>query len=307
MAIKCYTPFICLLAAIAVIIGCGGSAAVDEDRPNANAPYILKEMVATGDTGMTRFSGIKTVNELNKLCQHWELAGNEGATSAELVEDEDNDRMVPGLDLFTDSSFVENPRGHFTTGTWRIRRDDQQLILVLTSINKKEKTWTISEFNSGSLRLTTTSDAGSTLYLNLSADGMVHRNKLNDPFHPVNNQWRIKPAQRESDSAIALRAKQCVKFYALFYRDNILRQKDKINFFGLPEIFEWYSRGIGMPDWEDIQDSWVNCFYDKEQARKGYGVLRELIVNYEFNWPKGAPDWRMETESVLEQMYLKMK
>jgi hypothetical protein len=306
MAIKCYTTFTCLLTAITVIIGCGGSAAVDEDRPNANKPYILKETVAAGDTGMTRFSGIKTVNDLDKLCQHWEMADASDA-STKLQFDKEDSRIIPGLDLFTDSSFVEHPRGYFTTGTWRIRRDDKKLMLVLTAINKKEKIWTINEFNSGSLQLTTISDAGNTLYLNLSADGMVHRNKLNDPFHPANNQWRIKPAKPESDSAIALRAKQCVKFYALFYRDNILRQKDKINFFGLPEIFEWYSRGIGMPDWEDIDDSWVNCFYDTTQARKGYKVLRELIVNYEFNWPKGAPDWRMETESVLEQMYLKMK
>lgn len=302
-----YTPLTSLLAVIMVMAGCRDSAVGDADRSNANKPYILKETVASGDTGMTRFSGIKTVNELDILCQHWEMASNEGATSEELLKGENKERMVPGLDLFTDSSFTENPRGHFITGTWRIGRDDKKQMLILTTANKKEKTWYIPELNSRNLRLTTTSKTGSTLYLNLSADGMMHKNQLNDPFHPANNRWRIKPVKPENDSAIADRAKQCVKFYALFYRDNILRQKDKINFFGLPQIFEWYRRGIGMPDWEDIHESWVQCFYDKEQARKGYNVLRQLIVDYEFTWPKGAPDWRMETQSVLEQMYHKMK
>ena len=300
------TSFTSLLALVSLITGCSESAAGDEDRPNANEPYILKETVATGDTGMARFSGIKTVNELSVLCQHWEMASTEGATSTELMEDEKDGSVMPGLDLFSDSSFAENPRGRFSTGTWRIERNDKVLRLILTTAGKPARSWQINELNSRSLRLVGTGDAGKSLYLNLSADGLTHRNKLNDPFHPANNQWRIKPVKPESDSAIAVRAKQCVKFYVLFYRDNILRQKEKINFAGLPKIFEWYSRGIGMPDWEDIYESWVNCFYNKEQARKGYDVLRQLIVNYEFTWPKGAPDWRMETESVLEQMYHKM-
>lgn len=300
------TSFACLLAVVLVITGCGDSATGGDDRPNANEPYILKETVATGDTGVSRLSGIKRVNELDILCQHWEVGSAEGATSAELLQDEDDNRIVPGLDLFADSSFVANPRGHFTTGTWQIRREGKELNLVLTTADKKLKEWHINELNSRSLRLVTTDEAGGSLYLNLSSDGMIHKNRQNDPFHPANNQWRLKPVKPESDSAIAIRAKQHVKFYVLFYRDNILRQKDKINFGGLPTIFEWYSRGIGMPDWEDVRDSWVDCFYDKEQARKGYDVLRKLIVNYEFTWPKGAPDWRMETESVLEQMYHKM-
>lgn len=305
---KFYTAAICLLTMLLLITACGDTAAIadNDDKPNANAPYILKETVATGDTGMARFSGIKKLNEPDILCQHWEMPGNEGATSNELLKDEDGDRFVPGLDLFSDSSFCMNPRGNMVTGTWRINRKGKELELVLTMADKAAMTWQVYEYSSRSLRLTTMNDAGKQLYLNLSADGLVHRNMLNDPFHPANNQWRIQPKRSESDSAIAQRAKQCVKFYTLFYRDNILRQKKTINFAGLPNIFDWYRRGIGMPDWEDIRASWLNCFYDSADARKGYGVLRKVIVDYEFNWPKGAPDWRMETESVLEQMYHKM-
>lgn len=297
---------IALLAMTLVIIRCGDAAGGKGNKPKTSEAYIIKETVATGDSGMTRLAGIKRVNELDILCQHWEVGGTEGANSPELLYDEAQQLITPGLDIFTDSSYVANPRGHLTIGTWRIKQAGKELSLVLTGADKKEKTWHIHELNSRSLRLVTTDDAGKTLYLNLSSDGLIHKNRLNDPFHPVNNQWRIKPVQPESDSALMARVKQCVKFYALFYRDNIKRQKDKINFAGLPLIFQWYSRGIGLPDWDDISDSWLNCFYDKEQARKGYDILRKLIVNYEFTWPKGAPDWRMETENVLEQMYHKL-
>lgn len=304
-----YSPKRSLIGLMAIVLfmsRCGNAAVDVDDRPNANEPYIVKETVATGDSGITKLSGIKRVNELDILCQHWEVGKTEGANSPELLQDEEDNKLHPGLDIFTDSSFVANPRGAISMGTWRIQQEGKDLRLVLTGTDQKQTVWHINELSSRSLRLVATDESGRSLYLNLSSDGMIHKNNLNDPFHPVNNQWRIKPAQPESDSAIAARAKGCVKFYALFYRDNIKRQKDRINFAGLPLIFQWYRRGIGLPDWDEINDSWVNCFYDKDQARKGYDVLRQLIVNYEFEWHKGLPDWRMETESVLEQMYNKM-
>lgn len=297
--------FVCLSALLLVTLGCGDTAAGGDDRPNANDPYIVKETLAIRDTGITKLAGFKRVKELDILCQHWEVRDASDASTRLQFDKEDN-RIFPGLDLFTDSSYVANPRGAISTGTWRIKQAGKEMTLVLTAADKKETNWSINELNSRSLRLITTDEEGRSLYLNLSSDGIIHKNRLNDPFHPVNNQWRIPPVKPENDSAIAVRARQCLKFYALFYRDNILRQKDKINYEGLPVIFEWYRRGIGMPDWDDIHDSWVHCFYDKEQARKGYDVLRKVIVDYEFTWPKGVPDWRMETENVLEQMYHKM-
>lgn len=297
--------FVCLLAIVLVTLGCGDRAVGGDDRPNANAPYIVKETMAIGDTGITKLAGIKRVNALDIICQHWEVQDASDASTRLQFDKEDN-RIFPGLDLFTDSSYVANPRGDISTGTWRIKQEGQEKTLVLTTGDKKETNWHINELNSRNLRLIQTDEAGRSLYLNLSSDGIIHKNRLNDPFHPVNNQWRIPPVKPENDSAIAVRAKQCLQFYALFYRDNILRQKDKINYAGFPVIFEWYRRGIGMPDWDDIDDSWVYCFYDKDQARKGYDVLRKVIVDYEFVWPKRVPDWRMETEHVLEQMYHKM-
>ncbi|WP_276484579.1 hypothetical protein [Paraflavitalea pollutisoli] len=295
-----------LLAGMLTFIHCG-----DGKSPTKHAardPYILKETIAQGaDTLMTRLAGIKQVNEWGPLCQHWEVAKTEGATSRELLRDPDGNEFTPGIDLFADSTYLLNPRGPMTTGTWRVVKAGNTRTLILTDRTGWQLPWQINELSSQALRLQITNESGKTVYFNLAADGQVHQNKRNDPFHPINNWWRIPPTAPESDSAIKARAKGIVKFYALFYRDNILRKKDKINFAGLPDIFDWYSRGIGMPDWEDIRDSYVDCFYNKEQAEKGYQVLRRLIIDHEFKWPKGAPDWRMETHSVLEQMYHKMK
>jgi hypothetical protein len=107
---------------------------------------------------------------------------------------------------------------------------------------------------------------------------------------------------------IAIRARVLgrIKFYALYFRDNIKREMSGISFLGLPIIFEWYSRGIGLPEKEALHDSRAWCFYNRRQAEKGYELLRRLIVDYEFDWPEGAMVWVYETRSVPEQLYHKM-
>ena len=79
-----------------------------------------------------------------------------------------------------------------------------------------------------------------------------------------------------------------------------------INFAGLPEIFIWYNGGIGLSPKAEIDATWIDCFYNRHEAEKGYDILHKLMVNYEFDWPKGAPAWTYRTHSVLEQMYHKL-
>jgi hypothetical protein len=149
-------------------------------------------------------------------------------------------------------------------------------------------------------------DNAQSMYMRMRADAKAHRNMYNDPFHPSNLWWCMPPSRPETDSAIHARVRASVKFFALYLRDNILRKKAKINFAGLPDIFNWYSGGIGLSDPELVDDSWINCFYNKEQAMQGYEMLKKLIVEHEFNWPKRAPSWVHQTHSVLEQMYHKL-
>jgi hypothetical protein len=296
-------PLISLLVLI-VIAGCNSHK---KDKAKSRKPFIFKETIVIGkDSGMLNLSGIRRTRVEDAICQHWELPGMEGAQDIDLVLDQNGKRIFPELVLFNDSSYIENPRSHFAVGAWSIRPQAYQPLLVLRSADKKEKTYTIRDINSHNLLLGTVNSKGKQIELLLSSDGLVYKNKLNDPFHPANNQWRIRPVKPESDSAIAARAKACVKFYALYYRDNIKRQKGEISFLGLPVIFEWYRKGIGLPDRDRVHESWVDCFYNQEQALKGYDILRELIVRYEFKWPENAPDWRYETRDVLEQMYHKL-
>lgn len=297
-----------LLTATVAFVACGGNA--DEDNAKnkkKSKPFVMKETIAKGaDTNMVRFASVRRANVLDIICQHWELMDNNDADE-KLVIDKDGQNVFPELNLFNDSTYTENPRSHFDIGTWQIKYKNENPVLVLHPLEKKERYYIISGMTSTTLNLVVISAKGKPQSLNLMSDGQSHQNKYNDPFYTANNQWRIKPSQPENDIQIAARVKGCVKFFALYYRDNLKRGKGDISFLGLPDIFVWYHRGIGLPDKDEVNQSWLNCFYNKEQALRGYDILRDLIVRYEFDWPAKAPDWRYESHSVLEQMYHKMK
>jgi hypothetical protein len=290
-----FIPILCLAVSISGCYDAGTPAASGGKKKSK--PFEFKETIVTGkDTGMKSLSRFHKSDIADVLCQHW---GSEEFGDY-LPKD------LPGeLWMFKDSSVLEKPRGHMRTGRWRVVVIDRHPILELHFQANKKEQYLIGQIEWNKLKLVDI-HRREILPIKLISDGLVHQNMYNDPFHPINNQWRIPPPKPESDSAIKSRVKQCVRFYALYYRDNIRREKKEISFIGLPTIFEWYHRGIGLPDRAEVDDSWVHCFYDRAQALKGYDILRKLIVDYEFNWPQKAPSWVHETHSVLEQMYHKL-
>lgn len=291
---------------ICLVIACSDRSSHQNEEKQKQARYVFTERLIKGrDTGMISLSGFRRVNPADILCQHWELENMEGVSSIELVMDPVTDlRIFPVLSFFKDSFVVENPRNAIRIGKWHLTKQRQpRLSLFFNDGIIKE--YSVLEITSSSLLLSSKGIKDS-LFIRLTSDAKVHQNMRNDPFYPENNYWRIKAPYSENDSAIMERVKQCLRFYAFYFRDCIKRNKKTISFLGLPMIFQWYSGGIGLPEKEKLHESWIACFYDRRQAIRGYEILRELIKDYEYEWPENAPSWVYQTHSVLEQMYLKL-
>jgi hypothetical protein len=287
---------------------CSSPPSKEQKKKQAKSDFVFRETLVKGfDTAMQRAGSGERVQLADVLCQHWELENMEGIESIDQVMDENNKRVFRELIFFTDSQVVENPRSHLRMGKWKAGIRDKKIVVTLNFPGKITKELIVQSIGPKKLLLLEQGKSDEFYSLELRSDGLRHQNSLNDPFHPSNNQWRIRPKKKENDRQLYERVKQCVKFYALYYRDNIKRNKDEISFLGLPTIFKWYRGGIGLPDRDKVDESWTECFYNKEQAMQGYQLLRDLIVDYEFNWDEKAPNWVYQTHSVLEQMYGKMK
>jgi hypothetical protein len=290
-----------VLLALMVFSGCGLPTVKNKDKAEKTG-HVIRETIATGDTTLYRLSTFKKSDLRDDLCQSWELRKSEASTSPELIYDPEGNLIHPQYNFFKDGSVLENPRHQVRLGKWKISGRDTISISLNDSTERK---WLISDLDSRELRLTGKNVDGKKILLNLSGNGLVHRNMYNDPFHPVNNQWRIKPDRALDTAAIKQRVIDCIKFYSLFYRDHLLRNRSVINFEGLPKIFNWYNNGLGLPEKSEVDISWINCFYDRKEAMMGYYFLERLLGDYDYEWPQKTndTDWWHRTHYVLEQIY----
>lgn len=284
----------------------GEKSANNKDKVDLDSAFVMAEtIVSPPDTGLNRIKSARRLNFREAICAKWVFTPIEADQSEDPEWDENNTRQFPELIFFSDSQVVEHPRSKMRIGQWQATDGGGKIILSLKFKNG-EKRFTVVSITTTDLWLREKTMKGDSISVHYKSDALVHANILNDPFHPSNLQWMIKPLKKESDQEIYARTRACVKFYALYYRDQLKRNVSSISFVGLPDIFQWYSGGIGLPEKKLAENSWRNCFYNKDQSEKGYDLLRKLIVDHEFNWDKKAPTWAYQTHSVLEQMYWKM-
>lgn len=289
------------------LLSCSGNTkkepASTHKRP---ADRVLQERLATGDTSLINLLDSQQHSLKQLICQDWSLGdGLEGIDSIDQVM-EDGARFFPELIFFSDGQVVENPRSKIRFGNWKGYQESGTLKLELRFEQGRPRNLLVRALSANRLLLEDSTRSGTPVRLELKALGKVHANPENHPFHPLNIRWFQKPTSREPDSLIQKRVLSTVRFYALSFRDIIMRHISKIDFRGLPAIFVWYNGGIGLFDRDEIIESWANCFYDMEDAEKGYDILEHLVADYTYNWDKTASFWTIQTQSVLEQMAIQL-
>jgi hypothetical protein len=181
------------------------------------------------ETNLTDLSAVTDIKKL--LCQNWE--NREDAEDAALSGSGDGLELpYRGFSFFEDATVVENPRDKMRFGKWSLNEADKMIKIEFKNGAKTQ--YNIVDISPKKMVLMNVADKKKTEY---RADAKMQKNLADDPFYETNNQWRIKPAASESDSAIKLRAAQCVLFYAKFLKDNADRGANVISFAGLPNCF----------------------------------------------------------------------
>lgn len=268
-----------------VITGCTGNAG--DHAQNIST----EDSVRAGITDLSLVTNIKTL-----LCQDWEDKSD--AEDAAASGSGGNIEMpYRGFSFFADSTLVQNPRDNIRFGKW-IFDDSTKLVDIVYADGKKAR-FKIAAIGPKKMILQNTSDKKMTEYI---ADAKTETIPVNDPFHFSHNQWRVKPAHAETDSALKNRVKQCVLFYAAFLKDNADRGGNIISFVGLPTCFKWYRGGISVVNKNKLETKWADCFYNKEQSVKGQQMI-ENIIGKKYKWNKQETNWVKQSADVLLQMY----
>jgi hypothetical protein len=94
-----------------------------------------------------------------------------------------------------------------------------------------------------------------------------------DPFALSMHQWRMKPTKKESLTAIKTRVLGYLRFLESLYKYLLANDVVAIGSHWFPEPMKMnYSNGVRMAYADELED-WNDCFYDAEQAVKGYQFL----------------------------------
>ena len=241
-------------------------------------------------------------NIYNILCQDWVL--EDDAESLEGM-DESSQFEIPYRSFYfsTKGTFVKNPRNTFDYGNWSFD-DATKIITVNNVIDKNRDMYKIAKIAADELVLVNIVE-NSTTNLKFIAPAKRYKNPNDEPYFLENNRWRIKPKNKESDSAIHRRLKENIHFFILFYRSALDKDDKHVSFWGLPSCFKWYGGAVYLKKKEQLKENWISCFYNKEQAMQAYN-LADRLLSEKFDWPKNESNWLKLNLAVLELMYKKM-
>lgn len=238
-------------------------------------------------------------NMFNLLCQGWAMEDDVDALSG---MEEDSKIEIPYRSFYfaANGTFIKNPRNAMDYGNWVYDDTKKTITLNYSSIADKD-IYKIAALASDELKLLNIGINTSTI-LKFISSARRFKDPQEEPFALQNNGWRIKPGKKEADSAIHQRLKDNLHFFILFYKSAIIKDDKEVSFWGLPSCFKWYGAGIFIKRKEELKESWIDCFYNKEQAMKAY-TLAEKLIEKKYTWPKGEPNWLKQNLYVLEQMY----
>ncbi len=301
-----YKPLLIPLLCILLSGGCHerGHSPAAHNSDTLTAEVIPKDVLTDLDTAMISLRATRSVALIDVLGQVWKVDDADRPHWNELFWDSsENVRRYPELALFKDFSLTENARYNIKMGDWQLSKEKKELQIHFSDGTRK--TYSVRQIALKQMMLDC--DRGlDRVSLTLSADALVHKQPMEDPFHPANNQWRIKPRAPETEEQVRTRLKGYVHFYSLFFHDNRLRQSKDISFSGLPACLVWYNGGIGMPEKKELDDRWVGCFYSEEQAMKGYEILAAILEKHDLKWPEHPTSWIKQIYEVLDQIYDKL-
>ena len=238
-------------------------------------------------------------NMFELLCQGWENADDVDALKE---MDATSTLEIPFRSFYfsADGSFIKNPRNSMEYGNWKY--DDAAKTITLNYKSGADKdVYKIVALAPDELKLLNKGINTST-QLKFVSSAKQFINPLDEPFHTGNNKWRIKPERKESPADIRQRLKDNLHFFLLFYKDALAKNSPVVSFWGLPCCLDWYSGAIYLQKKENINEKWVDCFYNRDQAMIAYGIM-DKVMDKKYKWSKDQKNWIEKNAEVLQQIY----
>ncbi|MEO6949951.1 MAG: lipocalin family protein [Ginsengibacter sp.] len=243
---------------------------------------------------------VRVKDTFNLLCQYWELDDADNPGKKDIAYKENGISYSSGINFSVDSTLLENPKGAMTYGNYSL---DHNTINAKYDDGRKV-TYKILKLNDSALVLRRKGkEKDAQLYY--QATNTYWPNPKENAFSKNNYSWVKKPNKEESPEEIKNRAKQCIQFYAYYFKGFANGKAKKITFKNVPSCFEWYEGGIFMQTENKLDKKWIDCFYSSDQAFQARQLLEDVLMK-KYDWDTTQTSWVKQTSLMLQQIHDKM-
>lgn len=243
---------------------------------------------------------VKVKDTFDLLCQYWELEDADNPGIKDIAFKENGINYLPGINFSVDTTFLENPKGAMTYGSFSLQHNT----IDARFDDGRKAVYKILQLNDSGLVLRRKgTDKDTKLYY--KASNTFWPNPAENAFSKNNYSWVIKPKKQESPEEIKNRSKKCVQFYAYYFKGFATGKAKKITFNDLPSCFQWYEGGIYIQNEDKLDKKWMDCFYSSDQAFKARQLLEDVLMK-KYDWDTTQSSWVKQTALVLQQIHDKM-
>ena len=193
----------------------------------------------------------------------------------------------------------------YRTGTWN--KGEQKHALEVSYPGKTKEYFRYSiEKNEQGRELLTLDNQLRNLRYTFVRDGEKLPDAREEPFHPDNNKWRLKPAAAEDSVQLRARLLNYVRHVALILKAADDRKQNVVAFGQSQGPIKIYNGGIGIYPFHIVPETWKKTFYDSEQALAAYKLYQQYLAEGSY---QGAAtgNWIKDDLSILLTIYAGME
>jgi hypothetical protein len=205
------------------------------------------------------------------------------------------------LNIYRDKSFTLVGEKSLQLGVWSIDKSRDEL--TIRSRNNKNITYEV-EFSTTNdeVELLKLHDESKQTTLVFTREAIPLNDLKNEPFHPLNMQWRVKATTSESDLQITQRLMNYIKHVSLILLVAKEQKLDVVSFELSQGPIRIFSNGIGIYPYDMVKTAWKNAYFNDEEAFKAHQIFENFLKNTKYNG-SGTGKWVEDDYQLLTNIY----
>ena len=135
------------------------------------------------------------------------------------------------------------------------------------------------------------------------------KNANEEPFHPVNNQWRVAAKKSETYKQMRQRLYNYTRHSHYLFKSALERQETKIHASSTPSIYKYYDGAIALVDGGKVPSAWMANFHSAEEAMDAYAMAKKYFKRNIFRGSEkeAKSGYVYANEAVFRELLEKME